>query len=139
MVEILDDLEAGRSGGRRGFTHRARRVADLAYIGRAKFETKRRVDTYGIKKPAADEFDACDERLRGLDVLLNQGNAIDRRFECLNVDVCFKGLYAVDKVYAQAFARATVLGDERSVHFLRSQERRVGKECRSKCRSRGER
>src|SRR3546814_13381881 len=101
---------------------------------RAKLEAQGGIHAHRIQKLAAHEFDARDVGLRRPDVFLYKGDAVDGGLKGLAIDVVFQRLDAVEQLHAQAFARAVVLGDERSRH--RSEERRVGKECVSTCRYR---
>ena len=107
------------------FADRAERVADLADVGGAQLEAERRVDAHGVEELAADELDARDVRLRRLDVLLDQRDAVDRILERVAVDVALERVDALEQPHAEALAGAVVLGDERARHRARGLDDRV--------------
>ena len=125
MREAVDDPKSRRRGDGGRFADRAREVADLARVRRAQLEAERRIDAHGVKQLAADELDARDERLGRLDVLLDQRHAVDRGLERVAVDVALERGDVIEQPYAEALARAVVLGDERAVHRARGLHDRV--------------
>ncbi|XNN87470.1 hypothetical protein ACL00T_14115 [Curtobacterium flaccumfaciens] len=74
-----------------------------------------RVHADGVDELAADELDARDEGLAGRQVLLQQGDAVDRGLELGAVDVGVELGERVEPPHAQALAALVVLRDERHV------------------------
>src|SRR6202035_4855533 len=85
----------------------------LAGIGRAKLEALRGIDTHRVEKTAADELNTRDERLRCLDVALDQGDAVDRLFELRAAQVLGERRGRQKEAHAQSLAAAVVLQDQR--------------------------
>ena len=88
-------------------------LLDLAGIGRAKLEALGRVDPDGVEQLAADELDARDERLRRLDVVLDEHDAVDGVLKGFAREMLLERGLRVDQLDAKSLAGAVVLEDDR--------------------------
>ena len=93
----------------------AMQTLSSADIGRAQLEAVGRIDTHGVKEPAADEFDAGDEGRRRLDVGLQQRDAFNGRLERPTADIGLERAGVTEQLHAKPLAGAVVLGDHRPV------------------------
>src|SRR3546814_5492691 len=93
--------------------------------------------TIGLKPEGAPQFDIETSRRS---VTLYPGNVVRLRFEAKRVISLFGQVLAEDgSPLAQARVEAGTdyaMADDRGYFTIRSEERRVGKECVSTCRSR---
>ena len=105
--ELGSRLDVGSSPG----------AGNRAGIGRAEFERSARdVDAHRIVETSADELRAGDERLSRLHILLDEGDAVDRRIRSTGRELSGDRLelgMGVETTYTEALAALIVLRDER--------------------------
>ena len=77
------------------------------------------IDPHRVEVLAPDELHPRDVRLRRLDVLLDERDAVDRRLELVAGDVARQRLPVAEQPHPEPLAGPVVLGDERRLEFAR--------------------
>src|SRR6185436_4952881 len=112
MVEIAYDPEfVARRDRRTGGGQRW--GIDLADIGRTELEALRGIDSDRVQELSPDEFDTRNERLRRLDIALNQRDAVDGILKISTAEMLINGGSRQQKPNAQTLPGTIVLEDDR--------------------------